>query len=95
MIFMCILLYMIMCMLLSAATSTHFMLELMLYCLHCPTLNNVFVLLLLLYYTAANVPFHVAQIKKQDMRNYSTWINVYINADSVTTVKCKMILPVN
>ena len=45
--FMCILLYMIMCMLLSA-TSTHFKWELMLYCLHCPTLNKVFLLLLLL-----------------------------------------------
>ena len=38
---------MIMCMLLSA-TSTHFKWELMLYCLHCPTLNKVFLLLLLL-----------------------------------------------
>ena len=46
--FMCILLYMIMCMLLSA-TSTHFKWELMLYCLLCPTLNKVFLLLLLLY----------------------------------------------
>ena len=36
-----------MCMLLSA-TSTHFKWELMLYCLHCPTLNKVFLLLLLL-----------------------------------------------
>ena len=45
--FMCILLYMIMCMLLSA-TSTHSKWELMLYCLHCPTLNKVFLLLLLL-----------------------------------------------
>ena len=45
--FMCILLYMIMCMLLSA-TSTHFKWELMLYCLHCPALNKVFLLLLLL-----------------------------------------------
>ena len=45
--FMRILLYMIMCMLLSA-TSTHFKWELMLYCLHCPTLNKVFLLLLLL-----------------------------------------------
>ena len=45
---MCILLYMIMCMLLSA-TSTHSKWELMLYCLHCPTLNKVFLLLLLLY----------------------------------------------
>ena len=45
--FMCILLYMLMCMLLSA-TSTHFKWELMLYCLHCPTLNTVFLLLLLL-----------------------------------------------
>ena len=45
--FMCILLYMIMCMLLSA-TSTHFKWQLMLYCLHCPTLNKVFLLLLLL-----------------------------------------------
>ena len=35
-----------MCMLLSA-TSTHFKWELMLYCLHCPTLNKVFLLLLL------------------------------------------------
>ena len=43
---MCILLYMIMCMLLSA--STHFKWELMLYCLHRPTLNKVFLLLLLL-----------------------------------------------
>ena len=41
--FMCILLYMIMCMLLSA-TSTHSKWELMLYCLHCPTLNKVFLL---------------------------------------------------
>ena len=41
-----------MCMLLSA-TSTNFKLELMLYCLHCPTLNKVFLflLLLLLYQT--------------------------------------------
>ena len=46
--FMCILLYMIMCMLLSA-TGTHFKWELMLYCLHCSTLNKVFLLLLLLY----------------------------------------------
>ena len=46
--FMCILLYMIMCMLLSA-TSTHFKWELMLYCLHCPTLDKVFLLLLLLF----------------------------------------------
>ena len=45
--FMCILLHMIMCMLLSA-TNTHFKWELMLYCLHCPTLNKVFLLLLLL-----------------------------------------------
>ena len=30
------------------ATSTHFKWELMLYCLHCPTLNKVFLLLLLL-----------------------------------------------
>ena len=45
--FMCILLYMTMRMLLSA-TSTHFKWELMLYCLHCPTLNKVFLLLLLL-----------------------------------------------
>ena len=45
-IFMCILLYMITYMLLSA-TSTHFKWELMLYCLHCPTLNKVFLLLLL------------------------------------------------
>ena len=46
--FMCISLYMIMCMLLSA-TSTHFKWELMLYCLHCPTLlNKVFLHLLLL-----------------------------------------------
>ena len=45
--FMCILLYMIMCMLLSA-TSTHSKWELMLYCLHCPTLNKVFLLLLFL-----------------------------------------------
>ena len=44
--FMCILLYMIICMLLSA-TSTHFKWELMLYCLHCPTLNKVFLHLLL------------------------------------------------
>ena len=43
MIFMCILLYMAMCMLMSA-TSTHFKWELMLYCLHCPTLNTVFTL---------------------------------------------------
>ena len=46
--FMCILMYMIMCMLLSA-TSTHFKWELMLYCLHCPTLNKVFLLLLLFW----------------------------------------------
>ena len=39
---------MIMCMLFSA-TSTHFKWELMLYCLHCPTLNKVFLLLLLLF----------------------------------------------
>ena len=32
-----------MCMFLSA-TSTHFKWELMLYCLHCPTLNKVFLL---------------------------------------------------
>ena len=38
---------MIMCMLLSA-TSTHSKWELMLHCLHCPTLNKVFLLLLLL-----------------------------------------------
>ena len=31
-----------------SATSTHFKWELMLYCLHCPTLNKVFLLLLLL-----------------------------------------------
>ena len=30
------------------ATSTYFKLELTLYCLHCPTLNTVFLLLLLL-----------------------------------------------
>ena len=36
-----------MCMLLPA-TSTHFKWELMLYCLHCPTLNKVFLLLLFL-----------------------------------------------
>ena len=47
---MCILLYMTMCMLLSA-TSTHFKWELMLYCLHCPTLNKVFLLLLFLTLT--------------------------------------------
>ena len=41
--FMCILLYMIMYMLLSA-TSTHFKWELMLYRLHCPTLNTVLLL---------------------------------------------------
>ena len=35
------------CMLLSA-TSTHFKWELMLYCLHCPTLNKILLLLLLL-----------------------------------------------
>ena len=51
--FMCILLYMIMCMLLSA-TSTHFKWELMLYCLHCPTLNKVFLLLLLLFLLKCN-----------------------------------------
>ena len=45
--FMCILLYMIMYMLLSA-TNTHFKWEIMLYFLHCPTLNKVFLLLLLL-----------------------------------------------
>ena len=33
---------------LLSATSTHFKWELMLYCLHCPTLNKVFLLLLLL-----------------------------------------------
>ena len=44
--FMCIWLYMIMCMLLSA-TSTHFKWELMLYCLHCPTVNKVFLLFVL------------------------------------------------
>ena len=32
---------------LLSATSTHFKWELMLYCLHCPTLNKVFLLLLL------------------------------------------------
>ena len=32
-----------------SATSTHFKWELMLYCLHCPTLNKVFLLLLLLF----------------------------------------------
>ena len=31
-----------------SATSTHFKWELMLYCLHCPTLNKLFLLLLLL-----------------------------------------------
>ena len=31
-----------------SATSTHSKWELMLYCLHCPTLNKVFLLLLLL-----------------------------------------------
>ena len=45
--FMCILSYMIMCMLFSA-TSTHFKWELMLYSLHCPALNKVFLLLLFL-----------------------------------------------
>ena len=54
--FMCILLYMIMCMLLSA-TSTHFKWELMLYCLHCSTLNKVFLLLLLLYWCFILAPF--------------------------------------
>ena len=38
---------MTMCMLLSA-TSTHFKWELVLHCLHCPTLNKVFLLLLFL-----------------------------------------------
>ena len=52
-LFMCILLYMIMCMLLSA-TGTHFKWELMLYCLHCPTLNKVFLLLLLLLHSVGN-----------------------------------------
>ena len=47
MIFTCISLYMIMSMLLLA-TSTHFQWELILYCLHCPNLYKVFVLLLLL-----------------------------------------------
>ena len=51
---MCILLYMIMCMLLSA-TSTHFKWELMLYYLHCPTLNKVFVLFLLYSYSYSYV----------------------------------------
>ena len=46
--YMYFILYMIMCMLLSA-TSTHFKWELMLYCLHCPTINKVFLLLVLLY----------------------------------------------
>ena len=31
-----------------STTNTHFKWELMLYCLHCPTLNKVFLLLLLL-----------------------------------------------
>ena len=33
-----------------SATSTHFKWELMLYCLHCPTLNKVFLLLLLMWH---------------------------------------------
>ena len=57
--FMCILLYMIMCMLLSA-TSTHFKWELMLYCLHCPTLNKVFLLLLFSYSYPLVVEFILA-----------------------------------
>ena len=56
--FMCTLLYMIMCMILSA-TSTHFKWELMLYCLHYPTLNKLFLLLLLLLYGIAVIEISV------------------------------------
>ena len=45
MIFMCILLYVIMCMFLPV-TSTHLKWELILYWLHCPALNKIFLVLL-------------------------------------------------
>ena len=72
--FMCILLYMIMCMLLSA-TSTHFMWELILYCLHCPTLNK-FVLLLPFaerITPSANQMFVVELLAHADRR----WVRVF------------------
>ena len=49
-----------MCMLLSA-TSTHFKWELMLYCLHCPTLNKVF--LLLLFNRSPHLHLHYSDVK--------------------------------
>ena len=56
-----------------SSTSTRFKLELMFYCLHCPTLNKVFLLLLLLLFTLTHIilikfakSFVLAQIRMYD-----------------------------
>ena len=88
---MCILLYMIMCMLLSA-TSTHFKWELMLYCLHCPTLNKVLLLLLLVlllllhnqYWNFVNWTF------RKNIQYHFHRISYIFNHENIFENVCKM-----
>ena len=73
-----------------SATSTHFRWELMLYCLHCPTLNKVFLLLFLLFLTVYSQNWQPVWLTYVGLEHWLTCQDNYrLHAGSLASVSTR------